>query len=284
MLVIPPDGCSPQVEGVADATAWSGHDVTPLRVLHRDDDLIVIDKPAGLLVHRSQLDAHEHDTVMARLWRELGAAAPAGLTPVHRLDKGTSGLLVLACHAEAARWLSRCFEQGRVYKRYLALVRGWPAEPHFSVDHALARDPELPSTGQVLLPALTRFWRLGRVEWPFSVDGRHAGSRYALVAAEPATGRRHQIRRHLKQAAHPIIGDATHGKGAHNRAVARHLGRQRLWLHAVEVNLPLRGGTGHLRLRAAPGADWCALLASGPWMDGPSLDAAASAPRNIGGA
>jgi tRNA pseudouridine65 synthase len=271
--VIPPDGWSPQVEGSTANRPWRADDASQLRLLHRDDDLIVIDKPPGLLVHRSRLDAHEHDTVMSRLWRELGSTAPAGLTPVHRLDKGTSGLLVLACHAEAARWLSASFEQGSVRKRYLALVRGWPAE-HVAVDHALARDPELPSTGQVLLPAQTQFHRLGRVEWAFSVDGRHAGSRYALVAAEPTTGRRHQIRRHLKHAAHPLIGDATHGKGAHNRAVARHLRRDRLWLHAVAIDLPLRDGKHRLVVRAEPGTDWAALLAAGPWLDAPVLDPA----------
>lgn len=264
MSVIPPDGCPPQFAGQESLAPWPARHDAPLRIVHQDEDLLVIDKPAGLLVHRSTLDAHEHDTVMRRLWRQLGSAAPAGLTPAHRLDKGTSGLLVLACHPAAARFLGECLAQGLIGKRYLALVRGWPAD-QWEVDHPLAKDPELPSTGQVQLAARTRFERLARVEWPFRVDLRHPGSRYALVCAEPDNGRRHQIRRHLKHAAHPIIGDATHGKGAHNRAVAEWLGLGRLWLHAWEVAIPRRAGGPALTLRAPPGPDWTQVARHGDW-------------------
>ena len=237
-----------------------------LQLLYRDDDLLVINKPPGLLVHRTGLDAHETDTVLERLRQQLGADMPVGLGPAHRLDKGTSGLLVLACHAEAARALGAAFDEGTVTKRYLALVRGWPAET-IDLDHPLARDPELPSTGQLQLPARTLFRRLARVEWPFAVDGRHPTSRYALVEASPLSGRRHQIRRHLKQLAHPIVGDSTHGKGPLNRAVATWLGITRLWLHAGTLELPHPADGRPMRFEAPPGPDWDALRARGPWMD-----------------
>ena len=266
MKVCPPQGGDPQSEGLAAPPLWRADHAQPLTLVYRDDDLMVIDKPAGLLVHRSALDAHETDTVMSRLWRELGARAPAGMTPVHRLDKGTSGLLVLACHSGAARLLGQSFEQGLAHKRYLALVRGWP-EALTEVDHALARDPEQPSAGQVALPAHSRVTRLNRVVWPFSVDGRHADSRFALVLAEPQQGRRHQIRRHLKHMAHPIIGDATHGKGPHNRQVATWLGLQRLWLHAWTLSLPHPAGGRRLDLCAPPGPPWQHLLQTGAWLD-----------------
>lgn len=236
-----------------------------LQLLYRDDDLLVIHKPPGLLVHRTGLDAHETDTVLERLRQQLGADLPAGLGPAHRLDKGTSGLLVLACHADAARALGTAFDEGRVAKRYLALVRGWPAEA-IDLDHPLARDPELPSTGQPQLPARTLFQRLARVEWPFAVDGRHPTSRYALVEARPLSGRRHQIRRHLKQLAHPIVGDATHGKGPHNRAVAAWLGISRLWLHAAGLELPHPADGRPMRFEAPPGPDWDTLRSRGPWL------------------
>jgi tRNA pseudouridine65 synthase len=264
--VCPPLGGDPQLAGRHPAPPWQADHTLPLRRVYQDDDLMVIDKPAGLLVHRTALDAHETDTVMSRLWRELGARAPAGLTPVHRLDKGTSGLLVLACHASAARRLGQSFEQAQAHKRYLALVRGWP-QPITEVDHALARDPEQPSAGQPTLPAHTRVTRLNRVAWPFSVDGRHADSRYALVLAEPRQGRRHQIRRHLKHMAHPILGDATHGKGTHNRQVAAWLGLQRLWLHAWTLSLPHPDGQRRLELCAPPGPPWHHLLQTGTWLD-----------------
>jgi tRNA pseudouridine65 synthase len=244
-----------------------GADALP--IVHADADLVVVHKPAGLLVHRSALDAHEHDTALDRLRIQLGPDASQALAPAHRLDKGTSGLLVFTLHAQAARLLGAAFEQGQVHKRYLALVRGWPAE-QFHNDRALARDPELPSTGQTLLAASTRFLRRGRVAWPFSVDGQHPSTRYALVDAWPETGRRHQIRRHLKQLSHPIVGDSTHGKGPHNRAVAAWTGIARLWLHAAELRLPHPAG-GELRVHAPPGPEWQALLARGDWLDSPTL-------------
>jgi tRNA pseudouridine65 synthase len=225
-----------------------------LRRLHEDARLLVVDKPAGLLVHRSALDAHEPDNVLVRLHRECGE----WLRPVHRLDKGTSGVLVLARDAEAARLLGTAFETGAVAKRYLALVRGWP-QAEGVIDRPLARDPEQPSAGQPTRPALTRWRVLRRFEWPFAVDARHPGSRYALVEVRPETGRRHQIRRHFKHLGHPLVGDSTHGKGAHNRAVAAWLGTTRLWLHAASITLAHPDGAVALTLEADPGDAWAAL-------------------------
>lgn len=223
-----------------------------LAVLHLDEHLVAIDKPAGLLVHRTQLAAHEDEAALQRLRDQLGRP----VWPVHRLDRGTSGVLLFALSPEVASQLGAMFEQGRMHKRYLALVRGWPGADDGVVDHPLARDPEKPSAGQPLLEAQTRWRVLRRLEWPFSSDPRFATTRVALLEAEPLQGRRHQIRRHLKHLAHPILGDATHGKGPLNRAVAAHLGTQRLWLHAERLDLrhPVSGAA--LRLQAPPGAGW----------------------------
>lgn len=238
----------------------------PLRRLHEDERLLVIDKPAGLLVHRSALDARETDTVHARLQHETGER----FFSVHRLDKGTSGVLVLAKDVEAARLLGTAFESGAVTKHYLALVRGWPASEGL-IDHPLARDPEQPSAGQVTRPALTR-WRLQcRFEWPLRVDARHASARYALIDVHPETGRRHQIRRHLKHIGHPLLGDSTHGKGAHNRAVASWLGMTRLWLHAGSITVPRLEGRGSLTVHAPLGPEWQLLNAPGSDDSPPSI-------------
>jgi tRNA pseudouridine65 synthase len=225
-----------------------------LRLLHTDPDLVAIDKPAGLLVHPSALDAHEDITALGLLQAQLGER----LFPLHRLDKGTSGVLLFARNAQAARAWGIAFANGEVAKRYLALVRGWPPASG-TIDHALARDPELPSAGQPRVPAVTHYRRLACFEWPFSADGRHPCSRYALVEARPVTGRRHQIRRHFKHIAHPLIGDANYGKSTHNRAVAAFLGPRRLWLHAADVVLP-----GGLRIAADCGREWDALLPPAP--------------------
>ncbi|WP_245478936.1 pseudouridine synthase [Rubrivivax rivuli] len=217
---------------------------------------MAIDKPAGLLVHRTALDAHEPLNALDLLRAQLGEP----LWPAHRLDKGTSGVLLFARSADAARAIGEEFRAefsaGRVAKQYLALVRGWPADEGL-VDHPLARDPERPSTGQPHLQALTRWRVLARHEWPFP-DGRHASSRYALVAVWPETGRRHQIRRHFKHLAHPLVGDSTHGKGPHNRAVAAWLGTARLWLHAQRLTVAGRV------IEAPPGPEWAALGAQAP--------------------
>jgi tRNA pseudouridine65 synthase len=229
-------------------------DAAPLRILHADDALVVIDKPAGLLVHRSALDAHETRTAADLLRTQLGA--PVWM--LHRLDKATSGVLAFARSAAVASELGEAFTAGRVRKRYLALVRGWPPAEG-EIDYALARDPELPAGGQPRLEALTRYRRHTCFEWPFP-DGRHATSRYALVDVEPLSGRRHQIRRHFKHIAHPLVGDTTHGKGMHNRAVAAWLGCARLWLHATRLELPGLGGGPDLAIEAPPGDEWAPLL------------------------
>ena len=229
-----------------------------LRILHADAAVIAIDKPAGLLVHRSSLDAHETRSAADLLRTQLGA--PVWL--LHRLDKATSGVLAFARSAEVAAVLGKAFEAGGVRKRYLALVRGWPPADG-EIDYPLARDPELPSAGQPRLPAVTRFRVRTCFEWPFP-DGRHATSRYALVDIEPLSGRRHQIRRHFKHIAHPLVGDTTHGKGAHNRAVAAWLGTPRLWLHASRLELPGLAGGPPLVIESAPGGEWRPLLGDAP--------------------
>jgi tRNA pseudouridine65 synthase len=228
-----------------------------LHLLHTDADLVAIDKPPGLLVHASSLDAHEARNALDLLRAQLGMP----LWTVHRLDKATSGVLLFARHVEAARSLGAAFERGLVRKRYLALVRGWPAEAG-EIDQPLARDPELPSAGQPRVPALTRYRRLACHEWPFP-DGRHATSRYALVEVEPLTGRRHQIRRHFKHIAHPLVGDSTHGKGAHNRAVAQWLGTARLWLHASRLELTAVDGKPSAVIEAPSGPEWARLMPQG---------------------
>ncbi len=212
---------------------------------------IAVYKSTAWLTHRSPLDPHETRIVVQAVRDQIGRR----VYPVHRLDKGTCGVLVLALSPDAARSLTQAFTTQQVKKRYLALVRGWPPETAF-VDHALKPD-DAPANAAVQ-PAQTRFTRLARFELPDPCDGRFATTRVALVAAEPLTGRRHQIRRHLKHMANPIIGDATHGKGPINRWWAARLGLQRLWLHSQSLVFPHpetgESVTVESGLRWAPGA------------------------------
>jgi len=203
----------------------------PLPLLWQDEHLVAVAKPAGWLVHRTGLDAGETRFVLQALRDQLGRH----LYPVHRLDKGTCGVLVMALHPAAARALSESFATQAVAKRYLALVRGWAA-PLVEVDHPLRPDDAPPDAP--VQDTRTRLRCLARLELPAASDAHFATTRASLVQAEPATGRRHQIRRHLKHVAHPIIGDATHGKGPLNRWWAHQLGQARLWLHAWQLQLP----------------------------------------------
>lgn len=233
-----------------------------LNILYQDDQLIAIDKPAGLLVHRSDIDRHETRFAVQLLRDQLGRR----VQPVHRLDKGTSGVLVFAFDGETLRRLSAQFAGNEVGKTYLAVVRGWPPEAG-RIDHALSRLHD--DYGGHLAtaesqPARTDYRRLATIELPQPVD-RYPTSRYALVALEPHSGRRHQLRRHLKHIAHPIIGDATHGKGRHNRFFQQQFGCQRLLLACVELRFRHPQSGEALTIRAPLGDQFAAVVEAFGW-------------------
>ncbi|MDM0046243.1 pseudouridine synthase [Variovorax dokdonensis] len=223
-----------------------------LRILYQDEAIVAIDKPAGLLVHRTGLDAGETRFAVQLLRDQIGRP----VWPAHRLDKGTSGVLLFALGAEHARTLGQVFEApDAVRKHYVAVVRGWPPESGL-IDHPLRRMEDDARAGRLEeQPAQTRYRTLERYELPLPY-GSFPSTRCALLALEPLTGRRHQLRRHMKHIAHPIIGDATHGKGALNRAIAERLGLQRLWLHATQLELPHPQSALPMRIEAPPGREW----------------------------
>jgi tRNA pseudouridine65 synthase len=223
-----------------------------LRILYQDNYLVAVDKPPGLLVHRTGLDAGETLFALQLLRDQLGRP----VWPAHRLDKGTSGALLFALDAGTARVLGTAFEApDQVRKTYQAVVRGWPPESGL-IDHPLQRMDDDARAGRMpVQDAQTRYRTLARYELPLP-QGDFPTTRCALVELQPLSGRRHQLRRHLKHIAHPIIGDATHGKGPLNRALAALLGAQRLWLHALRLELvhPVHGTP--LPLEAPLGPDW----------------------------
>jgi len=241
-----------------------------LEILYRDDALIAVHKPAGLLVHRSEIDRHETRFAVQMLRDQISQH----VWPAHRLDRGTSGVLLFALDRDTAAQLGRQFEAQTVDKRYLAVVRGHPPESGL-IDHPLARkvdakayrDPR--STATDAQAARTAYQRLATIELPIAVD-RYPTSRYALLALHPETGRQHQIRRHLKHIAHPIIGDATYGKGRHNRMFAQELGCARLLLACTELVVTHPQDGRRLRIDCAPAADFLALLDRLGWSTQPT--------------
>lgn len=213
-----------------------------LPVLFQDEWLIAVHKPSGLLVHRSDIDRHETRFAVQILRDQIGQK----VYPVHRLDKGTSGVLLFALDRDMARQVGVQFERQEVAKTYLAVVRGWPLESG-TIDHPLVRVVDtyagISADGEAQ-SAVTRYRCLATCELPYTVD-RYPSSRYALLELQPLTGRRHQLRRHLKHIAHPIIGDATYGKGRHNRLFQELFGEYRLLLASTETRLthPVTGET-----------------------------------------
>ena len=236
----------------------------PLVILYRDDHIVAIDKPAHLLVHRSNVDRHETRFAVQLLRDQIGRR----VWPAHRLDRGTSGVLLFGLDTEAASALGRQFEAGTVEKRYLAVVRGHPPESG-CIDHPLSRQRDTyefagNACSDEAQPALTRFRRLATAELPFAVD-RYPSSRYALLEVSPVTGRRHQIRRHLKHIAHPVIGDATYGKGRHNRFFAEHFGCHRLLLACTTLAFTHPATGEALEVKAPVSGEFAATLAQLGW-------------------
>ena len=193
-------------------------------VSYCDGFLAVVDKPAGLMVHDSALARGETDFMADRLREQFGR--PIFL--VHRLDRATSGCLLLAFDRETASMLGKNLMSGDFGKDYLAICRGWPEE-NFVVDHPLDGGPGKPQKK----PAITHFKRLATCELAMPSAGFDT-SRYALLRAQPQTGRFRQIRRHLKHLSHHLIGDTSHGDGRHNRAF-RMMGIHRMLLHAERL-------------------------------------------------
>ncbi|MFZ9886479.1 MAG: RluA family pseudouridine synthase [Myxococcota bacterium] len=192
-------------------------------LLFEDEHLLVVAKPSGLAVHRGLCRDGPF------LVDVLRAHSKAPLHPVHRLDRGTSGALIIAKHVTTARALGVLFQQGSIEKSYLALVRG-TAPTSAIVEHAI---PDNKNNKQI--PAETAVCRLASVRRNESPLRERT---YSLVEAHPKTGRFHQVRRHLKHLGHPLIGDVNYGRSEHNRWCREHFGLARLALHAHRLRLP----------------------------------------------
>lgn len=224
-----------------------------LNILYRDDWLVAVDKPTGLLVHRTPLARAE--TFALQLVRNQ---LRRRVYSVHRLDRPTSGVLLFGLAPESGAAMSRLFERRQVTKHYLGVARGW-LETGGIIDYPLTDRPDAPPR-----PALTRYRSLAQVEIPVAV-GRYPTSRYSLVEAIPETGRFHQIRRHFHHIFHPLIGDTTHGEGRHNRFFRDNLGVGRLLLHARSLAFPHPMTGKELRIEAALDAQWGNLLEALGW-------------------
>ncbi|NYS31133.1 tRNA pseudouridine(65) synthase TruC [Pantoea sp. WMus005] len=237
-----------------------------LEILYQDEWLVAVNKPSGWLVHRSWLDRHETVFVMQTVRDQIGQH----VFTAHRLDKPTSGVLLMGLSSEVGRLLSLQFEQHQMQKSYHAVVRGW-LESSGTLDYPLVEELDKiadkhATEARIAQPAVTDYQSLATVEMPVGI-GRYPTSRYSLVEMAPKTGRKHQLRRHMSHLRHPIIGDSAHGDLRQNRGAAEHFGANRLMLHASSLALthPVTGEP--LLIRAGLDGVWQNLMNQFGWQD-----------------
>jgi len=222
-------------------------------------------------VHRSAIDRHETRYALQMTRDLLGRR----VYPVHRLDKPTAGILLFALDVDMARRLTGVFAAGGVEKLYTAVVRGhtagWGVIDYALVEEADPMTDALAQPDKPAQPALTHYRRLATTELPFPV-GRYASCRYSWLAISPKTGRKHQIRRHMKHIFHPVVGDTSHGDGRHNQFFRGHFGCHRLLLAAIRLRFVHPATGAGLALTAPLDPEFRAILAGLGWNPAAPLD------------
>ncbi|MCU5774677.1 tRNA pseudouridine(65) synthase TruC [Erwiniaceae bacterium BAC15a-03b] len=237
-----------------------------LEIIYQDEYLVAVNKPAGWLVHRSWLDRNEKVVVMQTVRDQIGQH----VFTAHRLDRPTSGVLLMGLSSEVGRLLSQQFEQHQMQKTYHALLRGWldgDAQLDYPLTEELDKIADKFATGDNgPKSAITDYRSLAQVEMPVAI-GRYDCARYTLVELQPHTGRKHQLRRHMSHLRHPIIGDSAHGDLKQNRGAAQYFGCQRLMLHAssLALNHPVTGEP--LVIRAGLDDVWQKMMSQFGWQD-----------------
>lgn len=223
--------------------------MNPLSILYQSSDLVAIDKPHGLLVHRSPMARDASEFAVQRLRDQLGQR----VWPVHRLDRKTGGVLLFALSEAMNSAMQRQFMEGRIHKKYLAIVRGYTPDEQV-IDYALRH----PDTG-VVQDALTHLKTLERTEIPLPF-GKHQTSRYSLVELTPATGRMHQLRKHMAHILHPIIGDRPHGCNKQNKLFLEQFGLSVMLLHAQILAFKHPETSEEIKLTAPVQAEFARML------------------------
>lgn len=203
-----------------------------LAILYQDDYLVAINKPSGLLVHRSPMDRHTKHFAVQQLAQQLGQK----VYPVHRLDKPTSGILLFALHQETTRQISATW--GKVEKTYWAVTRGKVRD--CLIDHPITTKPDKGDTFSQakIQSAQTQIKNLSSTSLNVGFGHQakdYPNTEFSLVEAKPHTGRRHQIRKHLKHINHPIVGDTRYGRGEINRYFRTHHNLNQLLLHCCKM-------------------------------------------------
>jgi tRNA pseudouridine65 synthase len=194
-----------------------------LDIVFQDDDLVAINKPHGLLVHRSSIAMDAEEFALQLLRDQLNQK----VFPVHRLDRKTGGVLLFALSKEVEKLMQQQFYENKVDKKYLAIVRGYTPNEE-GIDYPLRKE------NGTLQEAFTKYKTLAHAELDVAL-GNHPTSRYSLVEANPETGRMHQLRKHFSHIFHPIIGDRTHGCNKQNKLFKERWELDTMLLHASRL-------------------------------------------------
>lgn len=214
-----------------------------LEIIYEDDDLVAINKPHGLLVHRSSIAADVEEFALQILRKQLGDEYY--LYPIHRLDRKTSGVLLFGKHSEIVPIMKKQFDNRSIKKVYKAIVRGWLS------GEALIDYPVKNDRGNAK-EAISTYVSEALFEIPLA-HGKFETSRYSLINLEPKTGRWHQLRQHMNHLRHPILGDRPHGCSKQNRLWKSTYGMTKMMLWAKEMTFthPRKNSTIHIEAKAS---------------------------------
>jgi tRNA pseudouridine65 synthase len=232
-------------------------------ILYQDDFFIAVNKPAGLAVHRSPMTRDQKRFLVPVVRDMIGKR----VYPVHRLDRPTGGVILLAFSSEATRLMAENFGAQAVRKTYLAVVRGYTAAADV-IDYPLTKSTDDLGRRKERRSAVTRYRRLATAELPHPV-GRYPTARYSLVEARPVTGRQHQIRRHMNHISHPILGDRKYGDNQHNRFFNQRYNCRRLLLAATELQFVHPYSQTPVRIRARIDPVFSQVLQDLGWQEQP---------------
>lgn len=219
-----------------------------LEILYQDEAIVAINKPHGLLVHRSAMAANTNEYAVQILRDQIGQF----VHPVHRLDRKTSGVLLFALGKEHVSKMQMQFEAQSISKTYWAILRGWSPKEGF-IDYALTNDKGKQQEAQTAYKTL----QYTEIAVPL---GKHPTSRYSWVEAKPQTGRMHQLRKHFAHILHPIIGDRPHGCNKQNRLFLEHWGMNTMLLHAQKMAFQHPVTLQNLTLQANPSTEFKRML------------------------
>ncbi|MCF8367086.1 MAG: tRNA pseudouridine(65) synthase TruC [Bacteroidales bacterium] len=215
-----------------------------LEIIYQDEQLIAINKPNGLLVHRSEIAGDVMEFAVQELRNQIGQH----VFPAHRLDRKTSGVLLFSLNNETNKLMQRQFAENKVSKKYLAIVRG------FTDDEGIIDYPLKKENGS-FQEAITAYRTLKKGEIVIP-DQRNPTSRYSLVEVTPETGRMHQIRRHFAHILHPIIGDRPHGCNKQNKIFKERFNMTTMMLHALEATFSHPHSKKEITITTRPPAEF----------------------------